>query len=157
MPETKIAITGLGAVSACGNDVKETLQTFSDGSRNAGKVTLFESALNYPVFALNNPTMLDDPFTMRTLNLAFQAAGEAILEAGFENGFGSLRLGICMGTTVASQLNDTDFYRQYRNQGNAAMNSVDRYLKSNLAWSLAQFFKISNISFCTTIVNACSS
>ena len=157
MPETNIAITGLGAVSACGNDVKETLQTFSDGSRNAGKVTLFESELNYPVFTLNNPSLLDDPFTMRTLSLAFQAAQEAILEAGFENGFGNLRLGICLGTTVASQLNDTDFYRQYRNQGSAPMNSVDRYLKSNLAWSLAQFLRISNINFCTTIVNACSS
>jgi len=157
MPETNIAITGLGAVSACGNDINETLQNFSDGARNAGKVTLFESELHYPVFQINNPTLLDDPFTMRTLNLAFQAAQEAILEAEFENGFGNLRVGISLGTTVASQLNDTDFYRQYLNQGSAPMNSVDRYLKSNLAQALAQFFKITKINFCTTIVNACSS
>lgn len=93
---------------------------------------------------------------MRSLSLAFTATQEAIATAGYDHGFDNLRVGICLGTTVASQLNDTDFYQQYRSQGTAPMNSVDRFLKSNLAQALGQFLKI-RTNFCTTIVNACSS
>lgn len=155
MSSTDIAITGLGAISACGNNVSETLLNFSSGKRNGGKVTLFKTELDYPVFQAK----IDFPQsanTMRSLSLATTAASEAITDAGFTNGFGKLRIGICLGTTVASQLNDTDFYQQYRTQKTAPMNSVDRYLKSNLAQALGEFLKI-RPHFCTTIVNACSS
>ena len=155
MPPTDIAITGLGAISAGGNNLPETLQSFASGARNGGPVTLFKTELNYPVFQVQNFSP-PEPNSMRTLNLAFQAVQEAIQEAGFINGFGNLRVGICLGTTVASQLNDTDFYRQYRSQQTAPMNSVDRYLKSNLAQALGEYLKI-RPEFCTTIVNACSS
>lgn len=155
MPLTDIAITGLGAISAGGNNIQETLESFSCGRRNGGPITLFKTELNYPVFQVNNFSS-PEPNTMRTLNLAFAAASEAITDAGFINGFGNLRLGICLGTTVASQLNDTDFYYEYRTQGAAPMNSVERFLKSNLAQALGKFLKI-RTSFCTTIVNACSS
>ncbi|MFH0917707.1 MAG: beta-ketoacyl-[acyl-carrier-protein] synthase family protein [Candidatus Omnitrophota bacterium] len=155
MPPTDIAITGLGAISAGGNNVVETLQNFASGRRNGGALTLFKTTLNYPVFQVNNFTSFA-PEAMRTLNLALVAANEAISEAGFENGFGNLRLGICLGTTVASQLNDTDFYDQYRTQGNAPLISVERFLKSNLAQAVGKFLKM-RTNLCTTIVNACSS
>ncbi|MCX5694856.1 MAG: beta-ketoacyl-[acyl-carrier-protein] synthase family protein [Candidatus Omnitrophica bacterium] len=155
MPATDVAITGLGAISAAGNNIQETLDNFTLGKRNSGPITLFKTGLNYPAFQVKDFT-LADPAAMRSLNLTFVAANQAIRDAGFGNGFGNLRLGICLGTTVASQLNDTDFYHQYRTQGNAPMNSVDRFLKSNLAQSLSQYLKI-HTNFCTTIVNACSS
>jgi len=155
MPPVNIAITGLGAICACGNNIKDTLRSFSYGSRNAGKVSLFESELNCPVFQIKDFTPLE-PFAMRTLNLAFQAAQEAILEAGFNNGFGNLRVGVCLGTTVASQLNDIDFYRIYREKGSAPLDSIDRFLKGNLAASVAKLLKIQT-RLCCTIVNACSS
>ena len=85
MPPIDIAITGLGAISAGGNNIQETLQCFSSGKRNGGPLTLFKSELNYPVFQVKNFS-LTEPEAMRTLNLAFQAAGEAIQEAGFNNG-----------------------------------------------------------------------
>jgi 3-oxoacyl-[acyl-carrier-protein] synthase II len=155
MPSTDIAITGLGAISASGNNVPETLLSFSSGERNGGPATLFKTELNYPVFQVQNFSS-PKPNTMRSLSLAFAAAQEAICAAGLQNGFGNLRVGICLGTTVASQLNDTDFYRQYRTTGAAPMNSVDRFLKSNLAQALGEFLKV-RANFCTTIVNACSS
>ena len=34
-----------------------------------------------------------------------------------------LRVGVCLGTTVASQLNDLDFYRSYRISGECARGS----------------------------------
>ena len=155
MPATDIAITGLGAISAAGNNLPETQQSFSSGKRNGAPVTLFKTKLNYPVFQIQNysPAKTD---TMRSLALALVAATQAISDAGFTNGFGNLRIGICLGTTVASQLNDTDFYQQYRFHGSAPMDSVNRYLNSNLAQALGKIFKI-RADFCTTIVNACSS
>jgi 3-oxoacyl-(acyl-carrier-protein) synthase len=155
MPATDIAITGLGAISAAGNNVSQTLQNFAAGKRYGGQVTLFKTDLNYPAFQVRNFSPQPSG-TMRTLSLAFAAAQEAINDAGLKNNLEELRLGICLGTTVASQLNDTDFYAQFRKEGAAPMNSVDRYLKSNLAHALAQFLKI-RTPFCTTIVNACSS
>lgn len=155
MPPTDIAITGMGAISACGNNILETLQSFSCGARNGGPVTLFKTELNYPVFQVKNFPSTESN-TMRSLSLAIAAAKEAITEAGFIHGFGNLRLGICLGTTVASQLNDTNFYQQYRTGEVTPMNSVDRFLKSNLAQALGQFLKI-RTNLCTTIVNACSS
>jgi len=155
MSLTDIAITGLGAISASGKNIPETLLSFSSGKRNGGPVTFFKTDLLYPVFQIQNfnPPKSD---TMRSLNLAIAAASEAITDAGLINGFGNLRVGICLGTTVASQLNDTDFYQQYRTYGQAPMNSVERFLKSNLAQALGEFLKI-RPRFCTTIVNACSS
>jgi len=155
MPATDIAITGLGAISACGNNLQETLQNFSNGKRNGGPVTLFQSNLDYPVFQVNNLPHCTSKI-MRSLSLTFAAANQAICNAGLEEGFGNLRVGICLGTTVASQLNDTDFYRQYRESGHAPMGSVDRYLNSNLAQALSKFLNIQT-HLCTTIVNACSS
>lgn len=155
MPPTDIAITGLGAISAAGNNISETCTNFAAGRRNGGQVTLFKTPLNYPVFQVNNFTPAW-PNAMRSLNLVFEAARQAITDADLLNGFGNLRIGICLGTTVASQLNDTDFYQQYRRQKTAPMDSVDRFLNSNLAQALGQFLKI-RTHFCSTIVNACSS
>ncbi len=149
-----IAITGLGAISAAGNNLSETRQSFTSGSRSGGPVTLFKTELKYPVFQIRNFSSCAD--TMRSVSLAYAAAAEAIADANLEDDLSSWRVGICLGTTVASQLNDTDFYQQYRSTGSAAMNSVGRYLKSNLAAALGKFLNL-RPNLCTTIVNACSS
>ncbi len=41
MNDTSMLITGIGVISAAGNNVAETLQSFEQGKRNAGPVTLF--------------------------------------------------------------------------------------------------------------------
>ena len=155
MPATDIAITGLGAISAAGNNLQETRQSFAAGLRNGGPVELFETSLEYPAFEVKN-LPFETPNSMRSLNLAFCSLQQAIEEAKLDAGFGDLRVGICLGTTVASQLNDTDFYREYKTTGSAPMGSVDRYLNSNLAYAISKFLKI-RARLCTTIVNACSS
>jgi 3-oxoacyl-(acyl-carrier-protein) synthase len=155
MPAPDFAITGLGAISAAGSNTAETLQSFAGNQRNGHLPTLFETSLGYPAFEVVN-LPFQTPNTMRSLNLALCALQEALEQAKLENGFGDLRVGICLGTTVASQLNDTDFYRQFRAQGSAPLGSVERYLNSNLAGALSKFLKI-RATCCTTIVNACSS
>jgi 3-oxoacyl-(acyl-carrier-protein) synthase len=153
MPEN-IAITGLGAVSACGNNVLESLESFSSGRRNSKSAALFSPGLKFPVFEVDN-VLNQDHTIMRTLNLAFQALKEAIEDAGLKDLKG-YRVGVCLGTTVASQLNDIDFYRTYREKGSAPSEGAKRFLNSNLAQATADFLGIES-KCCLTVVNACSS
>jgi len=144
----------MGVISACGRNIPETLEHFSSGARECSAVSLFATTLKYPVFEVRGGPHADGE-TMRTLELAFIAAGEAWDGSGLKNHSRGLRIGVCLGTTVASQLNDTDFYGEYRSRGSAPMRSVDRYLKSNLAEAVADKFGAHGPV--VTVVNACSS
>lgn len=150
-----ILITGVGVISAAGNNLVETLDSFVSGKRNASKVSLFATSLPYPVFEVKN--ISEDFFQkgQRTLSLALCAVSEALTEADLIDAPVNLRVGICMGTTVASQLNDLEFYTSYRNTGSAPMTAVDRYIKGNLAEGISLRIKGKGPSL--TVVNACSS
>jgi len=150
----RIAITGLGAVSACGNNCAQILEGFSSLRRKAGPPSLFESDLDFPVFEADI-SISTDGSRMRTVELTIHALKEAIDQACLFD-FSGIRLGICLGTTVASQLNDIAFYKEYRQKGSASFQAVDRFLKGNLACAIADHFSI-NPKFCITVVNACSS
>ncbi|MFZ3138100.1 MAG: beta-ketoacyl-[acyl-carrier-protein] synthase family protein [Thermodesulfovibrionales bacterium] len=150
-----ILITGLGVISAAGNNLVETLDSFASGQRNASKVSLFETSLPYPAFEVKQIPKEFFQKGQRTLSLALCAVSEALTEADLNNAPLKLRVGVCMGTTVASQLNDLEFYTSYRNTGSAPMTAVDRYVKGNLAECISRKFKGQGPSL--TVVNACSS
>lgn len=155
MKMENILITGLGVISAAGNNLVETLVSFASGKRNAGKVSLFETDLHYPVFevrAIPEEYILEG---QRTVGLALCAVSEALREAELDDALSKIRVGVCMGTTVASQLNDLEFYKSYRNTGYAPMTAVDRYIKGNLAEFISRKIKAQGPSL--TVVNACSS
>ena len=121
MQSLGVVISGMGVVSACGKNIPETLDNLGAGIRNYSPVSLFETKLDYPVFEVKG-IGYGDAKTMRTLELAFIAAGEAMEESGLKNRLGDLRIGVCMGTTIASQLNDfqrTDKFiiREIKNAG----------------------------------------
>jgi 3-oxoacyl-(acyl-carrier-protein) synthase len=147
-------ITGLGVVSAAGSTVAETLDTFVRGQRNAGPVTLFPTPLQYPVFEVKHIPSAYFLEGQRTISLALMALDQALQDAGLSD-CSHYRVGICMGTTVASQLNDLQFYKSYREQGVAPLEAVDRFLKGNLAEYCAQKLKTRGPNL--TVVNACSS
>jgi len=92
---------------------------------------------------------------MRTVQLALRAVDEALSDAGLTTPLSGLRVGVCMGTTVACQLNDIDFYARFRATGEAPMHSVERYLKANLADAVAEAIGSSGPGL--TVANACSS
>lgn len=155
MTENKALITGMGVISAAGNNLTETLNSFRGGKRNAGRVSLFDTSLEYPVFEVRG---IPEKFYLegrRTISLALCAVDEALKDAQLRNDMSKFRVGVCMGTTVASQLNDMEFYKSYRNSGAAPMEPVDRYLKGNLAEFISRKINASGPSL--TIVNACSS
>ena len=162
MTDNKVLITGLGAISAAGANLTRTLDSFRDGKRNAGRVSLFDTSLEYPVFEARG---IPEKFYLegqRTISLALCAVDEALKGAQLVvdstlrgDNLSKFRVGVCMGTTVASQLNDIEFYKAYRNSGAAPMEPADRYLKGNLAEFISRKIKASGPSL--TIVNACSS
>lgn len=155
MTDNKVLITGLGAISAAGANLTRTLDSFRDGKRNAGRVSLFDTSLEYPVFEVRG---IPEKFYLegrRTISLALCAVDEALNGAQLGDNLSKFRVGVCMGTTVASQLNDIEFYKSYRNSGAAPMEPVDRYLKGNLAEFISRKINASGPSL--TIVNACSS
>jgi len=151
----RVAITGIGVVSAVGRNLEETLDTFRQGAGSAGTVSVFPTGLSYPVFEVKDfhRTAPDDE--TRTMSLALCAVEEALLDAGLDSELSGVRVGVCLGTTVGSQLNDLNFYLKYRRKESVSMRSVDRYLKGNLAEGVRRSIRARGPS--VTVVNACSS
>lgn len=151
----KIALTGIGVISAAGTNLAEALDGFERGERNGGPVTLFPTDLPYPVFEVKNIPRKWEREGLRTLSLALCAMEEALKDADWRDDIGRHRVGVCLGTTVAPQLNDTNFYRAYRGSKAVQMEAVDRFLKGNIAESVARTLKLHGP--CSTVVNACAS
>jgi 3-oxoacyl-[acyl-carrier-protein] synthase II len=154
MHNGRVSISGMGVISACGKNISETLDAFASTRRSGAPVSLFHTELKYPVFEAQGFDA-GGPDVMRTLALVFSAVRQSMEESGLIGASNDFRIGVCLGTTVASQLNDTDFYKEYRNTGNAPLGSVERYLKGNLAEAVSKKFRLTGPS--ATVVNACSS
>jgi 3-oxoacyl-[acyl-carrier-protein] synthase II len=153
MAKGDFLITGLGSVSAAGENLESSLASVGAGTRNSGPVSIFSTSLSYPVFEYKgaiDPSMAG----RRTLALLMKAVGEALLGSGLQEIRGK-RVGICIGTTVACQLNDLDFYRSYRENGNGSLWPVDLFLKGNPAEFLSR--ELGTRGPALSIVNACSS
>jgi 3-oxoacyl-(acyl-carrier-protein) synthase len=150
-----VVITGIGAISAAGADLAETLVAFRQGRAAAGAVTLFTTSLTHPVFEVKRIRRRAPEAEMRTVSLAACAVEEALLDAGLHSDLSRFRVGVCLGTTVASQLNDMAFYRSYRGEESVSMDPVDRYLKGDLAETIGRAVAARGPSL--TVVNACSS
>jgi len=147
-------ITGLGVISAAGTGLPETLASFRRGERNAGSVSLFPTSLGCPVFEVRQIPTGSIVKGSRTLSLALCAVDEALNNASLGD-LSRLRVGVSIGTTVASQLNDLEFYRSYRSNGAAPMEAADRYLKGNIAEFIGRTYRTRGPVL--TVVNACSS
>ncbi len=148
-------ITGLGSVSAAGENLESAMASIGAGVRNSASVSIFETSLTYPVFEYRGPLDFGNPMDIgRTLALLNKAVNEALIDSGLNDTKG-MRIGICIGTTVASQLNDLGFYRSYRETGTASLSPVDLFLKGNPAEFLSH--KLGTKGPSLTVVNACSS
>ena len=154
MGKADILITGLGVISAAGSNLAETLDSFQKSRRNAGPATLFPTITDCPVFEVKHVPQKYFLEGRRTLSLALIAVDQALVEARLDD-LSGYRVGVCMGTTVASQLNDLQFYTSYRQQGSVSMDAVDRFLKGNLSEFIAR--RVQARGPVLTVVTACSS
>lgn len=154
---TPLPITGIGAISAAGADVAATARSFATGMRNIATSLPFVSSINCPTFQVNAPLPeLDGRYsTSRTLRLVMAAVGEALGNAKLVRFEPGTRVGVCLGTTVACQLNSVPFYDAFRKHGHAPLDPVLNFINTNLAQSVAAIIGASGPRM--TIVNACSS
>ncbi len=147
-----VAITGLGVISAAGADVASALQML----RAAVRPTLVPCAVAelpapVPMFAVAGEV----PAVDRTFHLAMTAVRQALADAGLSPLPAGFRLGVCLGTTVACQLNDIAFYADYRATGNPPLEAAERFASGSLAERVAREVRAEGPAM--TVVNACSS
>lgn len=157
MERSTVWITGVGAVSAAGVDVPSTLEGFAGGLRHPCATLPFASNLHCPTFQapteLPCPAPWDHP--CRTLQLQGMAVREALADAGLAGFAPGVRVGVCLGTTVASQLNSLPFYDAYRRMGKPSLQPVYDFLSANLSQAIAERLNLHGPRM--TVVNACSS
>jgi 3-oxoacyl-[acyl-carrier-protein] synthase II len=151
-----VAITGLGCICAAGPDLPSCMDALYSGKRGPAPSLRFSSnhPTRYPVFEV--PDFDEPPELLRTSAFALKAAREAITDAGLDSEtLRSLRVGVCVGTTVGSAMNNEQFCRDYRAGLDPDLAPIQRILRSNPAACIAREFGLTGP--CQTVVNACAS
>ena len=151
-----VAITGLGCVCAAGLNLDDCMASLFRGDRNPTPPVRFSSThpVRYPVFEVRE--FREPPELLRTSGLGLHAAREALADAGLDKkGLSGMRVGVCVGTTVGSALNNESFCRAYRAGEDPDLAPIERIMRSNPAALIAREFNLSGP--CQTVVNACSS
>lgn len=156
---SRVMVTGLGVVSAAGEDVKECMRTMYAGKRNPQAPALFKVDIEepLPVFEVTcDLPYADNPAVIRSNRLLFKAVEEALNNAKLDvSRQREACIGICLGTTVACTLNNEAYYRSYRKGETPDFSGVEPYLKNNPALFLAK--QLGCNGPVSTIANACSS
>ena len=157
-----VPVTGIGCLCAAGADLNECMDSLFAGKRNPFPPTRFSSdhQVAYPVFEISKSFPAGGsnkkPEILFTAELALLAAKEAIENAGWSReALKNKRVGICIGTTVGSTMNNEEFYRLYLSGEKPDMEAITRFLNSNPAQVIAAEYGLTGP--CQTVVNACSS
>ena len=151
-----VAITGLGCICTLGRTLDACMEGLFRGGREPRPTSRFTTShpIRYPVFEV--PDFPEVPGMLRTSALGLHAAREAIRDAGLDpEALKGLRVGVCMGTTVGSAMNDEAFCRAHRAGQDPDLAPMVRILASNPAAVIARAFDFKGP--CQTVVNACSS
>ncbi len=155
-------VTGCGCLCAAGQTLPETMATLFSGQRGfiSFERVVAGHDIRYPLFSIPDAFApegyLRSPECERCGRLAVAAAAEAIGDAGFSlDDLRNCRVGVCIGTTVGSAMNNEAFYREFRKAANPDVEPIRSFLASNPAAMVARHYGFSGP--CATIVNACSS
>jgi 3-oxoacyl-[acyl-carrier-protein] synthase II len=153
-----VPVTGLGCLCAAGGTVAEVAEALFAGRRRVAWRQVRSD--RYPVFQLDPasapPGYYEGPECKRCGKLAVAAAGEALTHAGLTGEWLERRkVGVCIGTTVGSAMNNEMFYRDFRAAHYPDIKPIREYLQANPATMVAQAFSLTGP--CQTITNACSS
>ena len=119
-------ITGLGIVSAIGNNVKENVDSLKNKKPGISDITLFDTAHNVPVaeVKLTNNELVDlldlpkDKVFSRTILLGMMAVQEAISDACVDTN-DNLRIGLISSTSAGGMALSEKFYSEFYHNNNA--------------------------------------
>lgn len=109
MTKRQVVITGIGAVTALGNDAESTWQAALAGKSGADKIRQFDAsswsstfACEVKDFEMNDAALASEhrPYLGRFSSFGMQAALEAMEDAGLADGKPRERLGISVGSGI---------------------------------------------------------
>ena len=156
-----VYITGLGAISAAGNNISEALRTLCEGGGTPTHPT-FPTALKKPVntVPLSNTALKQrlglpaDKHYSRTALLGMTAAQEALRDANLHHN--TRRIGLISSTSVGGMDMTEQYYNTFRN--NAAAGRLCMIAAHDCADSTEQIARLLHIDgFVSTVSTACSS
>src|SRR5438105_10594331 len=120
----RVVVTGLGAVTPLGNDVRSSWEAALAGRSGIGWITTFDAS-EFPVRIAAevkdfDPTTVASPKEVRKLDrnvlLALGAGNEAMADAGM-NGFDPARVGVVFGTAIGGFLGIMEQHDVLRERG----------------------------------------
>lgn len=153
-----VAVSGIGMISAAGNDVAANFANMLKYKRFSSPFpTFFSSDVSKPVFECDQ-SVLDSSLLphQRTFALCINALAEALTDAELEPAdMQSLKVGVCIGTTVACTLNDLEFYSQVRAGESPDILPLKRYLCGDISLGVADLLDLKGPTL--SVANACSS
>jgi 3-oxoacyl-[acyl-carrier-protein] synthase II len=160
---TRIAVTGLGAVTPLGNDVEATWDAAVAGRSGIDWIRSFDAS-GLPVRVAAevkdfDPTQVASPKEVRKLErnvlLALRAAREAMQDAGL-NGFDPTRVGIVFGTAIGGVngiLEQGEILRE-RGPDRVSPNFLPNVLVDSASGQLAISLGIKGLNY--AVVSACA-
>lgn len=161
MKQSQTLVTGIGCICALGSGFSECMENLLLGTCNCSQPTRFpvEPDMCYPVFEVDDNHLQFPEHIQglgRTAQLAILAAMEALADSGHSRrSLQGKRVGVCIGTTVGSTMNNEQLYRRYHEGGHPEMLEMERYFRSNPAEAVAREFNLHGPVL--TVANACSS
>lgn len=158
----KIYITGLGMISAIGNNVPESLASLSQSKTGIGKIrhltTRYKDDFLAGEIKLSNKELADlvndhNPELNRNSYIAMLAAKEAVQHSGIDTADG-LRTGVISSTTVAG-MGKTEMYYKELFEKDEHLGVLDTHDCGDSTERIADF--LGNVDYVTTVSTACSS
>ncbi len=154
---TMVSVYSAGCISALGAGLDATeAALYSDTPHLPAQVDRFQTALNLPVFAAPGPVpdeSVPGGYTMQLLRAALDEAMErgGLTAAGLQKA----RVGVCIGTTVACQLNNIPFYSELRSGNTPPAEPFRNYILGNPAEWIRNHYGLNGPAL--TVSNACAS
>jgi len=161
----KVYITGIGIISAIGNNVENLEKSLLAERSGIGEISLFPSIHKGKIplaeVKLSNQQLVElcgaksDRFLTRTSLLGMIAAREALVKSGvnLEDGY---KTGLISATTVGGMDRSEGFFHKYiSNPAKGRLRDIVNHDCGDSTERIAQFSGISD--FVTTISTACSS
>lgn len=160
---SSVWISGVGMISAIGNNIAECLQALETGRSGIGPITKIDTVHHseFPVGEVKqgNRELADltnlSPYISRTALLSLMAAKEAINDAAIEN-FSSLRTGFISANSVGGMDKSENFFSEFlTDQQKGLLRNVVNHECGKITEIVADQLGITH--YICTISTACSS
>lgn len=159
----KVYITGIGAISAIGNNVAENFNSLKNKKSGIGKITLLNTIFKDEIPAgevklsdkhlIEQLQLSDKEAYTRTALLGLTAVKEALKNANISDP-SKEKTGIVSATTVAGMVSSEKYYLDFLNS-DLNNDFIKTHEAADSTEKIADYFGISE--FMTTISTACSS